>query len=211
MSAQLPTTILSSRAGDISHTALPVVRYGAASAPCREYLLDKARFPGDSLSLAFACAIAQALEAEAKPLIRGLVEESFQRLMQNFFPRVLLQNHADGAEQTDTIDEYDDLVALLMAHRRYPATSLEWLCHVIASASIRDNHLWQDMGLPNRNVLSQLMQENFPMLATKNTADMKWKKFFYRRLCEQEEILVCKSPNCADCCDYTLCFETEEA
>lgn len=39
---------------------------------------------------------------------------------------------------------------------------------------------------------------------------MKWKKFFYRQLCEQAEVLICKSPNCAVCSDYSLCFAPTE-
>ncbi|MCK7499364.1 MAG: nitrogen fixation protein NifQ [Comamonadaceae bacterium] len=31
---------------------------------------------------------------------------------------------------------------------------------------------------------------------------MKWKKFLYKQLCEREEILVCKAPSCAVCCDH---------
>ena len=42
---------------------------------------------------------------------------------------------------------------------------------------LRDNHLWQDMGLPSRAVLSQLMTENLPRLAALSCADMKWKGF----------------------------------
>jgi nitrogen fixation protein NifQ len=38
---------------------------------------------------------------------------------------------------------------------------------------------------------------------------MKWKKFFYRQLCLREEILICKSPTCADCCDQAKCFGPE--
>ena len=75
---------------------------------------------------------------------------------------------------------------------------------------MRDNHLWQDMGLPNRALLSRLMAHNFPALAARNVGDMKWKKFFYRQLCEQANVPICKSPNCADCVDYRVCFGHEE-
>jgi nitrogen fixation protein NifQ len=73
-----------------------------------------------------------------------------------------------------------------------------------------ENHLWQDMGLPSRKVLSQLMTTYFPALAAKNTGDMKWKKFFYRQLCERANVPICKSPHCADCCDYPVCFGGED-
>jgi nitrogen fixation protein NifQ len=38
---------------------------------------------------------------------------------------------------------------------------------------------------------------------------MKWKKFFYRQLCEREGIPVCNAPNCAVCADMALCFGPE--
>ena len=51
----------------------------------------------------------------------------------------------------------------------------------------------------------------FPGLARKNVQDMKWKKFLYRQLCEREQLLICKSPTCAECSDYDLCFGAEVA
>ena len=53
------------------------------------------------------------------------------------------------------------------------------------------------------------MQRHFPRLAALNSRDMKWKKFFYRLLCDRAGIPICKSPNCADCCDYAFCFGPE--
>ena len=211
MPAPLSLLGLPGRTGTILRADLPVTKPDATHPPRREDQPCQADLPDDSVSLALACAIAQALKTGTKPLIHGLGEEPFQRLMKTFFPHIRLQNFAADTAPVNNADEYDDLVALLLAHRKHPTVTLEWLCHIIASASLRDNHLWQDMGLPNRKALSQLMQECFPMLAAKNTHDMKWKKFFYRQLCEQEEILICKSPNCADCCDYALCFDPKEA
>ena len=53
------------------------------------------------------------------------------------------------------------------------------------------------------------METRFTALKTKNAGDMKWKKLSYRRLCEQAEVSICKSPGCANCCDYSLCFGPE--
>jgi nitrogen fixation protein NifQ len=39
---------------------------------------------------------------------------------------------------------------------------------------------------------------------------MRWKKFFYRQLCEQADVLICKSPSCGVCCDYASCFGAED-
>lgn len=110
-------------------------------------------------------------------------------------------------------DEVDDLMTLLMEHAD-PSTGPEAERHhiawLIACASLGDAHLWQDMGLPSRDALSWLIRRWFPALAACNVDDMKWKKFLYRQLCVKEEILICKSPTCADCSDLTLCFGNED-
>jgi nitrogen fixation protein NifQ len=38
---------------------------------------------------------------------------------------------------------------------------------------------------------------------------MKWKKFFYRCLCEMEGFSLCAAPSCAECSDYAACFGEE--
>lgn len=109
-------------------------------------------------------------------------------------------------------DEVDDLIALLLDHADRSAGPKADLYHVawlLACASLGDQHLWQDMGLPSREALSQLIGRWFPSLAARNVDNMKWKKFFYRQLCLREDILICKSPTCAQCVDHALCFGAE--
>ncbi len=38
---------------------------------------------------------------------------------------------------------------------------------------------------------------------------MKWKKYFYRRLCELEGFTLCTAPSCRECCDFDRCFGAE--
>jgi nitrogen fixation protein NifQ len=113
------------------------------------------------------------------------------------------------AEARPEMDEFDDLVELLLAHRTTDAPDSRWLAHAVATASMADQHLWQDLGLPSRVELNALMATRFTTLKLKNAGDMKWKKFFYRQLCEQAEVLICKSPSCAACSDHPLCFGPE--
>lgn len=109
------------------------------------------------------------------------------------------------------IDEFDDIVELLTAYRCDDSQETRDLIVFIAQACMGDNHLWQDMRLPNRVALSDLMKTSFPALAAKNTGDMKWKKFFYKQLCERADIFICKSPSCGICVDYDKCFGAEDA
>ena len=177
------------------------------------FALTLARHPDDPATLAFAGVIAQSLRARRQPLIRGLNEDGFRNLLDTFFPGLDCPNGAARDDQLKLFeyDEFDDIVALLLSHRAYGEEMESWLAHAIATASMGENHLWQDMGLPNRTVLSALMRKHFPSLAALNDQDMKWKKFFYRQLCELAGVLICKSPRCAECCDYRICFGPEDA
>ena len=103
-------------------------------------------------------------------------------------------------------DEFEDLVGLLDEHATLAGPCSRWLARALATASLGDNHLWQDSGLPDRRTLSRLMEEHFSALSARNVGNMRWKKFFYRALCERAEILICKSPSCALCVDSHECF-----
>lgn len=104
-------------------------------------------------------------------------------------------------------DEFEELVELLFDHAAQRGKEALRMAHVIARACLGQNHLWQDLGLPNRQVLNDLIRYYFPALYTRNAGNMRWKKFFYRQLCERADIPLCKSPSCGVCCDYAQCFD----
>ena len=171
--------------------------------------LSHARRPDDAATLAFAGVLAQALRRGRRPLIRGLSEARFQKLLNEYFCDLALSNGAAASAKPAEAEEFDEIVELLLEHRSIPSEPGAWLAYTVATAAMGENHLWQDMGLPSRKVLSELMRNHFPTLAAKNSGDMKWKKFFYRQLCERADVPICKSPHCADCCDYAICFGPE--
>ena len=187
----------------------PVPFAARASHPGYADLMQVSRFPADLRTAAFAGVITRALATRRGPLIRGLTERNFQDLMRTCFPGYQLRNGWTPPPGNPAVDEFDDLRQLLLDHCAHPGEASTWLSCAIASAAMQENHLWQDMGLPNRPLLSQLLRENYPALAMRNMGDMKWKKFFYRQLCERAGVMICKSPNCADCCDHALCFAPE--
>jgi len=95
---------------------------------------------------------------------------------------------------------------------RNVATDLEitpWLAEIIARRAMQANHLWEDLGLPNRDALNKLMWRHFTALFEANQGRMRWKRFFYRALCEEEGLSHCTSPTCADCEDVERCFEPD--
>jgi len=111
-------------------------------------------------------------------------------------------------------DEITDLMSLLRDHADPGAgatADMEAVAWAMACASLGDQHLWQDMGLPSRRELTQLIEHWFPPLAALNIHNMKWKKFFYKQLCLREELLICRAPSCSVCSDQSVCFGPEEA
>ncbi|HEY3347492.1 MAG TPA: nitrogen fixation protein NifQ [Nitrospirota bacterium] len=107
--------------------------------------------------------------------------------------------------------EYDDLYGLLSSNvTDMDSRESEWLARIIAVACMGDDHLWQDMGLPSRSMLSSIMEAHFRPLHDLNSSDMKWKRFFYKRICEEGGFMLCKSPSCSSCIDRAKCFGPEE-
>jgi nitrogen fixation protein NifQ len=110
---------------------------------------------------------------------------------------------APGPEEQSVVD------ILLM----YASGRLDFvrpLSLMIARRCQEPRHLWQDLGLRERAELSQLMQRHFPRLKTRNSGDMKWKKFLYRLVCGAEGFVLCPAPVCSDCDDFASCFGSEE-
>lgn len=146
--------------------------------------------------------------------LAGVPRGDMARLAARFFPRLdaapLLAATPEHCGETDRVDEFDDLVALLLEHRCDGDEAVAWLARAVATAGMAENHLWQDMGLPHRGMLNRVLKEHFPGLHARNTGDMKWKKFFYRQLCERAEVMICKSPSCGVCVDYPQCFGAED-
>lgn len=174
-----------------------------APGPSLQYLID-AQPPLEVLVI--LCCLNESLRTDARPLVRGIDAASFARLCECCVPGVPLENGKGGALG---MDEFEDLFALLMEHAVTADEMTTWVAACVATAAQRDKHLWQDMGLPSRRELSAVLMKCFPRLAGANTGDMKWKKFFYRALCKRAGVPICKSPNCADCCDYSYCFGPE--
>ncbi|QTL04480.1 nitrogen fixation protein NifQ [Aquabacter sp. L1I39] len=104
-------------------------------------------------------------------------------------------------------EEEEMLSALLLDYARTMEARI--LAHMVARRAMEADHLWQDLGLGNRGELSRLLGRHFPVLAAGNVKNMKWKKYFYRRLCEAEGFVLCSAPSCRDCSDFEACFGDE--
>lgn len=208
MREDLPEEVLFARAG------FGVTEVGMRS-PSYPDMMAEAADRADVRALAFAGVIAMAPSRPAPydVPIAGLKCDDLAALLHTFFPGCNQDSFhvsMDDSACTPRSDEFFDLVELLMSHCSGEPRIGKWVAHAIATASMGQNHLWQDMGLPHRGALNELIRSNFAGLHALNSGDMKWKKFFYRQLCERAEIPICKSPSCGACIDHRVCFGPED-
>lgn len=141
----------------------------------------------------------------------GLASRSLLRLTATSFPVAsfdLVELDPAGKEPERT-EEEELLLALLLQHADRRLEKSAYFARILARRSMRDDHLWQDLGLFERAELTRLMHRHFPTLAQGNTENMRWKKYFYRKLCEAEGFSLCTAPSCRDCTDFTSCFGEE--
>lgn len=106
-------------------------------------------------------------------------------------------------------DEELMLRELLMRHRSQPGDIGEWLACIIARRAMEPNHLWEDLGLPERPDLTRLLLRHFQSLAANNTRNMRWKRFLYRAICESEGFTMCPSPTCDACSEFHICYSDD--
>ena len=147
----------------------------------------------------------------AMPCFLGLPREDFDGLLRHHFPGIDPRqfHHYGKPLPPDRSDEMADLRALFIAHIAPGEPHGGWHATILLAGCMAENHLWQDMGFRSRADVKGYLNLVFPALAAKNVKDMKWKKFFYKQLCNQEGIYTCRAPSCAVCCDYAKCFGPE--
>ncbi|SPS02112.1 NifQ nitrogen fixation protein, molybdenum ion binding [Cupriavidus taiwanensis] len=173
----------------------------------------------DCTVLTLAGAISSTLEegnVHGLPII-GLDANETRWLLAHWFPGAeyalsLQLNREANAPDQMYYDEVEELVALLEAHADPSAgTPIEVRCvsHALACGCLKDKHLWQNLRLPSRAELLEVLRYWFPMLAEKNVHGMKWKKFLYKQLCERDALYVCRAPSCSVCPNFGDCFGPE--
>lgn len=163
----------------------------------------------------FACALAIGIdEADqrggALGAGLGLGRCDLARLIENWAPGAAGRVDLDAQPEKAVFDdEEDQLRELLERFRGDPSEETGWMIAILTKRSMSPRHLWQDLGLVRREELGRLIGERFPQLAARNTNNMKWKKFFYRSLCELEGFVLCAAPTCRECSDFHNCFGDE--
>ena len=105
------------------------------------------------------------------------------------------------------IGELEELERLLVESLNSDVVLGSEMVTVLASACLGSQHLWRDLGMPERPRLTALFHDYFPSLHASNSKNMRWKRFLYRQLCENGGDYVCRSPSCEECASYSECFD----
>lgn len=141
----------------------------------------------------------------------GLPQTELLAMLHHCFPE-LDPIEAMPAPQYDHLlrQQPADLAALatLMLHHRSPsveATQAYWLAQAISAACFGERHLWEDLGLGQRADVSRLLKHHFGSLYTRNTHNLRWKRFLFAELGALRGHGDLLPPGCADCDDKALC------
>jgi len=141
----------------------------------------------------------------------GLSEGQLADAIARFFPKARLESCVgSGAGAALDSDEMEIVRDLLTANLSPAGDCAHWLAAMMARRAQEPNHLWEDLGLRDRSELTRLMARFFPALALRNDKNMRWKRFIYRVMCEDDGFVMCSTPVCTNCADYGLCFGAED-
>lgn len=180
-------------------------------------LLDAfAARPGDIRSRALSGVLERAGSGQLPRFAQwlGLPPDAFRRMLDQCFPGAAAagwEPDAPAIEATRLPCEFPDLVDMLLDGLS-PGSGAEagrWAAHALACGCFGGGHLWEDMGLSGRDDVATLLRQCFAPVFVANTADMKWKKFFYRRVCARLDLQPCPEPSCDRCEHYAQCHGAE--
>lgn len=118
---------------------------------------------------------------------------------------------ADLAEELRILrlTEWQELRSLIIQSKPEASFLDKVWASILATACLQPTHLWQSLGLENRAELSELLNHNFYSLASDNTKNMRWKRYFYLKLCATGGDYVCRAPSCNECSTFSECFGPE--
>lgn len=179
---------------------------------------DAARIEDDhSFDRHVLASILALASTEGGPLTErsGLPASDLARLLAQWFPSAGGDPAACQAKKQPchAIPPEDEEVAmvrdLLLTQRSTTSDAGRWLAAMLARRAMEPNHLWEDLGLRERAELTRLITRHFAPLAARNDRNMRWKRFFYRMLCEDDGFVMCSTPVCTQCGDFDTCFGDE--
>lgn len=164
----------------------------------------------------FACLLVVAHQgpwAEHKDL--GITKDTLDAILLNYFPQIskMTLRSAPVSQQDGEPPAVNPEVRQLIRNHipeDCADRSTHWFADILAARAAHPGHLWIAMGLFNRTQLSDAIHRHLPTLAQSNRQNMRWKKFFFKQVCEAKGGMFCAAPNCGECSDYKLCFVDQD-
>ncbi|ARQ13366.1 nitrogen fixation protein NifQ 1 (plasmid) [Rhizobium etli] len=163
-----------------------------------------------------ACVLSRALEeidaGEATVTeATGLSRTELREIINCGFPAVCISAFSLEEASDPAIGAEEELLrGMLFAHALVGDVASARFAKIIARRALRDDDLWQELGLCDPVQLSRLLATHFPKLASGNTQNMRWKNYLYRTLYEAEGFSPCTAASCHECRDFKGCFGAEE-
>jgi nitrogen fixation protein NifQ len=166
----------------------------------------------------FACLLAVAAgEPHETAAALGLAPGDLDAILLTYFPgidRTALER-LSAAAVAPPPEPNDEVLAILFSHvpkdaDAWPVRAAHLLARIIAARAAHPGHLWVAMGLSERPELTAAIGRHLPSLAAANSKGMRWKRYLFKQVCDLHGAVLCKSPNCGVCSDYSLCFEPQE-
>lgn len=105
--------------------------------------------------------------------------------------------------------EEQDLCRLFVTHASGDGLWPVIFARLMARACMEPDHLWMSLGLGHRDQLTGILARHFAPLAARNDRDMRWKKFFYKLLCDEEKVWTCTASSCEICPHHPECYGPE--
>ncbi len=157
-----------------------------------------------------ACLLVVVEQEKSTPAIGlGLSSPQFTSLYRSYFPAI--EFNVDESKNSLAVNRDPELLNLLLGFgaatdETTDILSATLLARLLAARAAMPGHLWVAMGLFDRAELSAAIKRHLPALFAANNQGMRWKRFFYKQICERDGGTLCKSPVCGDCSEYELCF-----
>jgi len=172
-------------------------------------LIDRALRRDDPDTVMFARLIGAKL-ASGDVLHLGLARDALGALLARHFASTLSPHRfPEQIAETEHRDFVDSMRALLLRFEVSPATvdaDAHCLATIIASACLRPDHLWRDLGLDGRDDVTAILTRHYPLLVARNVDGLRWKKFLARELAFDEGREPGPAPGCPGCEDFGFCY-----
>lgn len=142
----------------------------------------------------------------------GMTQPAFIAMLRECFPEIeeleMLPDHQYQGLMATIPEDFLMVKNLLLdlCSTKKNAKHVDWLASAVAAACQGSRHLWQDLGLSNRDEVSALLQEYFEPLYILNIQNLKWKRFIYTQLGMRLGKPDLQPPKCRQCDQFNLCF-----